>query len=36
MDDPLKLGLYVLLLIPGFIFVQVREYHLLREKAISI
>jgi len=32
MEDPLKLGLYVLLLIPGFIFVQVREYHLLREK----
>jgi hypothetical protein len=32
MDDPLKLGLYVLLLLPGFIFVQVREYHLLREK----
>src|SRR5581483_205545 len=32
MEDPLKLGLYVLLLLPGFIFVQVREYHLLREK----
>lgn len=32
MEDPLKLGLYVILLLPGFIFVQVREYHLLREK----
>jgi hypothetical protein len=32
MEDPLKLGFYVLLLLPGFIFVQVREYHLLREK----
>jgi len=32
MEDPLKLGLYVLLVLPGFIFVQVREYHLLREK----
>lgn len=32
MGDPLQLGLYVLLLLPGFIFVQIREYHLLREK----
>jgi Family of unknown function (DUF6338) len=32
MEDPFKLGLYVLLLLPGFIFVQVREYYLLREK----
>src|SRR6185312_15849359 len=32
MDDPLKFGIYVLLLLPGFIFVQTREYHLLREK----
>jgi Family of unknown function (DUF6338) len=30
--DTLKLGLYILLLLPGFLFVQVREYHLLREK----
>src|SRR5215469_5438459 len=32
MADPLKLGIYVLLLLPGFIFVQTRDYHLLREK----
>jgi len=32
MDDPLKLGIYVLLLLRGFIFVQVYEHHLLREK----
>jgi len=32
MEDPIKLGLYVLLLLPGFILVQTREYHLLREK----
>lgn len=32
MVDPLKLGLYVLLLLPGLIFVQIIEYHLLREK----
>lgn len=31
MEDPLKLGLYVLLLLPGFILVQTREYYLLRE-----
>jgi len=30
--DPLKLGLYILLFLPGFIFVQTLEYHLLREK----
>jgi hypothetical protein len=30
--DPLKIGLYVLLLLPGFIFVQVLEFHLLREE----
>ncbi len=32
MLDPLKLGLYILLFIPGFIFVQTKDYHLLREK----
>jgi hypothetical protein len=32
LEDPIKLGLYVLLILPGFIFVQTREYHLLREK----
>jgi len=32
MEDPIKLGLYVLLLLPGFILVQTREYHVLREK----
>jgi hypothetical protein len=32
MDDPLKFGLYALLLLPGFIFVQTRDYHLLREQ----
>ncbi|MBF6570397.1 MAG: hypothetical protein IVW54_16130 [Candidatus Binataceae bacterium] len=32
MDDALKIGVYVLLVLPGFIFVQTREYHLLREK----
>jgi uncharacterized protein DUF6338 len=30
--DPLKIGLYVLLALPGFIFVQVHEHHLLRER----
>ena len=32
MEDALKIGVYVLLVLPGFIFVQTREYHLLREK----
>jgi hypothetical protein len=32
MDNPLGLGLYIFLLLPGFIWVQVYEYHLLREK----
>ena len=32
MDDPLKFGFYVLLALPGFIFVQTRDYHLLREQ----
>jgi|SRR5208283_2638638 len=31
METPFKLGLYVLLLLPGFILVQTREYYLLRE-----
>lgn len=31
MDDALKFGAYVVLLLPGFIFVQTRDYHLLRE-----
>lgn len=30
--EPLKLGIYVLLLLPGFIYVQVSEHYLLREK----
>jgi hypothetical protein len=29
--SPLEAGAYVLLLLPGFIFVQTRDYHLLRE-----
>lgn len=32
MEEPLRLGVFVLLLMPGFIFVQTREYHLLRER----
>jgi len=32
MEDALKIGVYVLLVLPGFILVQTREYHLLREK----
>jgi len=32
MEEPLKVGIYVLLLLPGFILVQTRDYHLLREK----
>jgi len=32
MEDPIRWGLYVLLLLPGFIFVQTRDGHLLREK----
>ena len=32
MLDPLKLGIYILFFLPGFIFVQTIEYHLLREK----
>lgn len=32
MDDPLQLGIYILLLLPGFIWVQTFEHHLLREK----
>jgi hypothetical protein len=31
-EDALKIGFYVILLLPGFIFVQTREYHLLRER----
>jgi hypothetical protein len=31
-EDSLKIGLYVLLALPGFVLVQTREYHLLREK----
>jgi hypothetical protein len=30
--DPLKLGLFVLLFLPGFIFVETCEHHLLRER----
>src|ERR1051326_5823052 len=32
MEDVAKLGFYALLLLPGFIWVQVFEYHLVREK----
>jgi hypothetical protein len=32
MEDALKIGVYVLLVLPGFIFVQTRDYFLLREK----
>ena len=32
MLDPLKIGFYILMFLPGFIFVQVTEHHLLREK----
>jgi Family of unknown function (DUF6338) len=32
MEDALKFGVYVLLVLPGFIFVQTRDYFLLREK----
>lgn len=32
MLDPIKIGIYILLFIPGFIYVQVTEHHLLREK----
>jgi hypothetical protein len=31
MSDVLKVGLYVLLFLPGFIFVETRDYHLLRQ-----
>jgi hypothetical protein len=31
MEAPFKLGLYVLLVLPGFILVQTREYYLLRQ-----
>jgi hypothetical protein len=31
MEDALRFGVYVLLVLPGFILVQTREYHLLRE-----
>lgn len=31
MFDVFKLGIYILLFIPGFIFVQTKDYHLLRE-----
>lgn len=31
MGDVLKVGFYILLFLPGFIFVQSRDYHLLRE-----
>jgi len=30
--EPLNIGIYILLFIPGFIFVQTKDYHLLREK----
>ncbi len=30
--DPIKFGLYIIILIPGYIFVQIKEHHLLREK----
>lgn len=30
MSEVLKVGLYILLFVPGFIFVQTRDYHLLR------
>jgi hypothetical protein len=29
--DPLEIGIYILLALPGFIFIQVHEHHLLRE-----
>lgn len=32
MEDVLRVGFYILVLIPGFIFVQTKEYHLLRER----
>ncbi len=32
MSDLSSLGFYILLLLPGYIFVQTRDYHLLREK----
>ena len=32
MLDNFKIGLVVVLLLPGFIFIQVQEHHLLREK----
>jgi Family of unknown function (DUF6338) len=32
MEDPIRWGLYLLLVLPGFILVQTREYHLLLEK----
>jgi len=33
LEDVLKYGLYILLLLPGYIFAQTVEYHLLREKS---
>lgn len=31
MIDLIQLGFYILFFIPGFIFVQTKDYHLLRE-----
>ena len=36
MEDALKFGMYVLLVLPGFILVQPHEYHLLRESDLSL
>lgn len=30
--DPIKIGVYIVLALPGFIFIQIHEHHLLREK----
>ena len=32
MDNPLQLGFYIVLLVPGYLFVQVKNHHLLREQ----
>lgn len=32
MDTPFKIGIYILLFIPGFVLVQTKDHHLLREK----
>ncbi|MEW6775673.1 MAG: DUF6338 family protein [Bdellovibrionota bacterium] len=32
LDNPFKLGLYVLALVPGYLFVQIKNHHLLREE----